>query len=264
MALRRAIAQLAPRLLQQEVAAGAMCSQRMQSMLLQQDTKQDASTGFSLPFRSFASDAVVSKAADSSVMNASQLSLSPSSKITYNELNHVRYEPVPVGSESRPFAYFVQTGGRFLYASAIRLAVLKGLVSLSAAADTLALSSLEVDLSGLEEGSTITVKWRGKPVFIKHRSEDDIATQVAVPLSDLPDPQADVDRAVNPKYLVLVGICTHLGCVPLAGAGNYQGWFCPCHGSHYDGSGRIREGPAPYNLEVPEYKFMDDKKIVIG
>ena len=126
------------------------------------------------------------------------------------------------------------------------------------------MGSLEVDLANVEEGSTITVKWRGKPVFIKHRTDDEIAVQAAVPLSDLKDPQTDVARTVDPKYLVVIGICTHLGCVPIAGAGNYNGWFCPCHGSHYDGSGRIREGPAPYNLEVPEYRFGPEKKIVIG
>ncbi len=206
----------------------------------------------------------------------------------YNDYNHARFAP---GTEGRPFAYFVQTGGRFLYASAIRVVVLKALVSLSAssgapssalpphrprarptswsrrrraqaAADTLALSSLEVDLTGLEEGSTITVKWRGKPVFIQHRTDEQIASAASVALTDLKDPQKDIDRVVDPKYLIVIGVCTHLGCVPIAGAGNYGGWFCPCHGSHYDGSGRIREGPAPYNLEIPEYRFTEGKVII--
>ncbi|KAJ9518077.1 hypothetical protein QJQ45_009985 [Haematococcus lacustris] len=190
-----------------------------------------------------------------------KLSLTPSNKIVYNEVNHERFEP---GTEGRPIAYFVRTGGRFLWASSIRLAVIKALVTLSAAADTLALGSLEVDLSGVEEGSTITVKWRGKPVFIQHRTAEQIESAAQVPLTDLKDPQKDSERTVDPKYLIVVGVCTHLGCVPIAGAGNYGGWFCPCHGSHYDGSGRVREGPAPYNLEVPEYRFKDDGKVVIG
>jgi ubiquinol-cytochrome c reductase iron-sulfur subunit len=116
----------------------------------------------------------------------------------------------------------------------------------------------------VEEGATITVKWRGKPVFIQYRTDEQIQTARNVALSDLKDPQKDDDRVVDPKYLIVVGVCTHLGCVPIAGAGNYAGWFCPCHGSHYDGSGRIREGPAPYNLEVPEYRFTPDGKVIIG
>lgn len=151
-----------------------------------------------------------------------------------------------------------------MYASAIRLFILKLLVSFSAAADTLALGSMEVDLSTIDEGQVVQVKWRGKPVFIKHRTESEIATEANVDLKELRDPQPDIDRAVDPKYLVVVGICTHLGCVPIPNAGDYGGWFCPCHGSHYDMSGRIRKGPAPTNLEVPMYRFFEDKKIVIG
>lgn len=151
-----------------------------------------------------------------------------------------------------------------MYASAVRLAVLKIVMSLSAAADVLAMSSLEVDLSNIQEGQTVTVKWRGKPVFIKNRSDEEIAAAGAVDATALRDPQTDAQRTVNPKYLVVVGICTHLGCVPIAGAGDYGGWFCPCHGSHYDTSGRIRRGPAPYNLEVPEYRYVEDNKIIVG
>ena len=137
------------------------------------------------------------------------------------------------------------------------------------AADTLALASTEVDLSSLEEGQAITVKWRGKPVFVRHRTPDEIKQAKEVSLDGMRDPETDEDRVANEKYIVLVGVCTHLGCVPLGQKsgdvkGQYGGWFCPCHGSHYDHSGRIRKGPAPVNLEVPNYKFLSDKLIRIG
>jgi len=131
-------------------------------------------------------------------------------------------------------------------------------------ADVLALSSTEVDLTPVAVGQQITVNWRGKPVFIRHRTEDDIAEARAVPLEDLKDPQTDEERVQKPEWLVMVGVCTHLGCVPLADAGDYHGWFCPCHGSHYDTSGRIRKGPAPENLPVPGYAFIDDTTVVVG
>jgi len=139
------------------------------------------------------------------------------------------------------------------------------------AADTLALSSTEVDLSPIEEGQAITVMWRGKPVFIRHRTAKEIEEARAVDLADLRDPETDEDRVheKHEKWLVMVGICTHLGCVPLGQKdadvkGEYDGWFCPCHGSHYDNSGRIRKGPAPKNLPVPEYTFLTDTTIKIG
>jgi ubiquinol-cytochrome c reductase iron-sulfur subunit len=137
------------------------------------------------------------------------------------------------------------------------------------AADTLALASTEIDLSTLEEGQSITVKWRGKPVFVRHRTQDEIKQAKEALIDDMRDPQTDDDRVANEKYIVLVGVCTHLGCVPLGQKtgdikGQYGGWFCPCHGSHYDHSGRIRKGPAPTNLEVPSYKFLSDTLIRIG
>jgi ubiquinol-cytochrome c reductase iron-sulfur subunit len=137
------------------------------------------------------------------------------------------------------------------------------------AADTLALASTEIDLSSLEEGQAITVKWRGKPVFVRHRTDDEIKQAQEVSLEGMRDPQTDSERVTKEKYIVLVGVCTHLGCVPLGQKsgdvkGQYGGWFCPCHGSHYDHSGRIRKGPAPTNLEVPSYKFLSDTVIKIG
>ncbi|KAJ0666668.1 Cytochrome b-c1 complex subunit Rieske-1 [Helianthus annuus] len=186
----------------------------------------------------------------------------PTSKITYDEYNHERYPP---GDPSkRAFAYFVLTGGRFVYASLIRLLVLKFVLSMSASKDVLALASLEVDLSSIEPGTTVTVKWRGKPVFIRRRTEDDISLANSVDVNSLRDPQEDAVRVKDPEWLIVVGVCTHLGCIPLPNAGDFGGWFCPCHGSHYDISGRIRKGPAPYNLEVPTYSFLGDNKLLIG
>ena len=127
-----------------------------------------------------------------------------------------------------------------------------------------ALASTEVDVSSLEPGKSITVLWRGKPVFIKRRTEEEIAEARNVSIEDLPHPEKDEDRAKNPEWLVMLGICTHLGCVPLGDKGEYNGWFCPCHGSHYDTSGRIRKGPAPKNLEVPKYEFVNSNTIKIG
>ena len=127
-----------------------------------------------------------------------------------------------------------------------------------------ALASTEVDISNVEKGKSITVLWRGKPVFIKRRTEEEIAEARSVNLDQLKDPEKDEDRAKNPEWLVMLGICTHLGCVPLGDKGEYNGWFCPCHGSHYDTSGRIRKGPAPKNLEVPKYEFVNNNTIKIG
>lgn len=186
----------------------------------------------------------------------------PTGEIVYDNNSHDRFAP---GSPSKKaFTYFVLTGGRFIYASAIRLLVLRFILSMTATADVLALASVEVELGQIAEGSCVTIKWRGKPVFIRRRTPAEIADANSVNVAELRDPQTDDERAINPEWLITVGVCTHLGCVPLPNAGDYGGWFCPCHGSHYDVSGRIRKGPAPYNLEVPEYKFMEDGKVMIG
>ena len=138
-------------------------------------------------------------------------------------------------------------------------------------AGALALSTTEVDLAAIKEGQAITVKWRGKPVFIRHRTKKEVEDAKDVALRSLPDPQADSSRVKkgHESWLVIVGVCTHLGCIPKGQAlgdvkGEYGGWFCPCHGSVYDTSGRIRKGPAPLNLEVPQYEFVSDNKIKIG
>lgn len=146
-------------------------------------------------------------------------------------------------------------------------------------ASTLALATVDVDVSSLEPGMSITAKWRGKPVFIRNRTEAEIEEARAVPLADLKDPLArnaniapdasanDVDRSAGEgreNWIVMIGSCTHLGCVPLGQAGDFGGWFCPCHGSHYDTAGRIRVGPAPENLPIPEFEFISDTTIRIG
>jgi ubiquinol-cytochrome c reductase iron-sulfur subunit len=149
--------------------------------------------------------------------------------------------------------------------------------SMNPAADVLALASTEADLSQMKPGDSLTIMWRGKPVFIRRRTEKEIDEARAVPMSDLKDPQTDEDRVkqsvvngkADPEWLVMIGVCTHLGCIPLGQKmtdphGEFDGWFCPCHGSQYDSSGRIRKGPAPKNLEIPPYQFTDATKIKIG
>ena len=144
-------------------------------------------------------------------------------------------------------------------------------------ADVKALASIEVDVAGLEPGSQITVKWLGKPVFIRRRTEDEIQSARAVDIQTLPDKTSgnknlensdasDSNRTIDPagEWLVMIGVCTHLGCVPLGDAGDFGGWFCPCHGSHYDTAGRIRKGPAPRNLDIPIAKFIEDDIIKLG
>ena len=129
-----------------------------------------------------------------------------------------------------------------------------------------ALATTEVDISQVEPGKSITVLWRGKPIFVKRRTPKEIQEAESVSLKDLPDPQEDSDRvkAGKNEWLVMVGVCTHLGCVPLKDKGEFNGWFCPCHGSHYDISGRVRKGPAPKNMEIPKYEFINNNTIKIG
>ena len=131
-------------------------------------------------------------------------------------------------------------------------------------ASTLAQATTEVDLAPIAEGQIITIKWQGKPVFVRHRTPKEIADARAAPLELLKDPATDESRAQKPEWLIVVGICTHLGCVPLGHQGPYEGWFCPCHGSVYDTAGRIRQGPAPKNLVLPPYKYLAGTKVQIG
>jgi ubiquinol-cytochrome c reductase iron-sulfur subunit len=132
------------------------------------------------------------------------------------------------------------------------------------ARNVLALATTEVDLSPIVEGQTVKVVWRGSPVYISHRTPEKIAAARSVDLAELKDPEADEERVQKPEWLVMSAVCPHLGCVAIADAGDYGGWFCPCHGSHFDTSGRIREGPSPTNLKIPQYAFLDDTTVRIG
>jgi ubiquinol-cytochrome c reductase iron-sulfur subunit len=145
-------------------------------------------------------------------------------------------------------------------------AILPFIDSMNPASDVSALASIEVDISNIKEGEEKKVMWRGKPIFIKHRTNSEIEEAQKVTISELKDPEEDAKRVKSgkEKWLVTIGICTHLGCVPIGGQGEYKGWFCPCHGSQYDTSGRIRKGPAPKNLEVPPYEFLSENIIKIG
>ena len=159
---------------------------------------------------------------------------------------------------------FIFTASYALGAVGVGAAVWPLVDQMNPDASVKALASTEVDVSGVEVGQSITVLWRGKPVFIRRRTSEEIAKAKDVNLDDLPHPETDEDRAKNPEWLVMLGVCTHLGCVPLGDKGEYGGWFCPCHGSHYDTSGRIRKGPAPTNMEVPKYEFVNSNTIKIG
>jgi ubiquinol-cytochrome c reductase iron-sulfur subunit len=176
----------------------------------------------------------------------------------------------------RDFLFYATAGAGAVTAGA---AVWPLIDQMNPTADVQALSSIRVDVSGLEVGSQLTVKYLGKPVFIRRRTAEEIEAERQVAVDDLIDPVArnpniqgdapatDENRTLDPEgeWLVQVGVCTHLGCVPIGdGAGDYNGWFCPCHGSHYDGAGRIRRGPAPENLHIPVAQFDDATTIILG
>ena len=165
------------------------------------------------------------------------------------------------GQSRRDFMVMTATGVACVGVVAAGVPIIQ---SLGPSKEVLAAGSKEVDLSPIKEGDTQTVMWRGKPVFVRHRTQKEIDEAQSVEMSELKDPESDEDRVQKDEWLVAVGTCTHLGCIPTANKGDYNGWFCPCHGSHYDTSGRIRKGPAPENLHIPEYEFIEDKKIKIG
>ena len=171
-----------------------------------------------------------------------------------------------IDDEKRDFLLLTTTG---LAAAGGLVAGWSMINTMNPAKDVLALSSTEVDLSPIEKGQSLTVMWRGKPVFIRHRTSSEIENARTVNIDSLIHKDLDEKRVQKPEWLVVLGVCTHLGCVPLGqkigdSKGDFGGWFCPCHGSHYDTSGRIRKGPAPLNLDVPPYEFVSDEIIKIG
>jgi len=190
-----------------------------------------------------------------------------------------RHEPMPTAETldgNRRDFLFIATGAAGTVGAA--LVLWPFIDQMNPDASVLALSTIEFDLAPVAEGQSVTIKWRGNPVFVRHRTPKEIEEAKAVPIADLVDPVArnanlpdnaeanDQNRVIGGKenMLVMVGVCTHLGCVPLGQQGDYGGWFCPCHGSHYDTAGRIRKGPAPENLAVPKYEYISETKIRIG
>ena len=180
----------------------------------------------------------------------------------------VQHDPAGDDPSRRDFIHIAAAAGAAGAAVAIAWPMID---QMEPSSDVLALSSIEYDISKVALGQEVTVKWQGKPVFVRHRTPKEIAEAVAVDhdpaqFDGLRDKQTDASRVKPGKaeWLILIGVCTHLGCVPLFGQGDYGGWFCPCHGSQYDTSGRIRKGPAPLNLAVPDYSFLSDTKVKIG
>jgi ubiquinol-cytochrome c reductase iron-sulfur subunit len=159
---------------------------------------------------------------------------------------------------------FIYVAGGAATGVGLALAAWPFIDQMNPAADTLAQASTEVDLAPIALGQSITVLWRLRPVFVRHRTEKEISDARGVSLAELIDPQSDQSRTQRPEWLIVVGVCTHLGCVPIADQGPYAGYLCPCHGSVYDTSGRVRQGPAPTNLTVPPYTFLTDTKVQIG
>ncbi|GAM26565.1 hypothetical protein SAMD00019534_097400 [Acytostelium subglobosum LB1] len=173
-------------------------------------------------------------------------------------------EPQTLDPEGRGYSYLVVGGAAAGLAAMAKNTVVSALSTMSPGQDILALSSVEIDLSSIPEATAVTLKWRGKPLFVRHRSAEEIALAQSVDVSSLVDKEADNVRAKDPEWVILIGVCTHLGCIPIAGGGDFAGWYCPCHGSHYDNAGRIRKGPAPQNLIIPPYKFIGPQQIIVG
>ncbi|MCJ1409255.1 hsp70 nucleotide exchange factor fes1 [Ptychographa xylographoides] len=178
--------------------------------------------------------------------------------------NFSKYMSSKPQTSNKVFQYFMVGTMGALTAAGAKATVQDFLVNMSASADVLAQAKVEIDLAAIPEGKNVIIKWRGKPVFIRHRTADEIKEAEDTDWHKLRDPQPDEDRVKKPEWLIMLGVCTHLGCVPIGEAGDFGGWFCPCHGSHYDISGRARKGPAPLNLEIPAYEFPEDMSVVIG
>mmetsp|Transcript_122653 Transcript_122653/g.297691 ORF Transcript_122653/g.297691 Transcript_122653/m.297691 type:complete len:358 (+) Transcript_122653:59-1132(+) len=178
-----------------------------------------------------------------------------------------RANRLPIGhADRRPWIYFLAASGGFIATSLIRAVACKLVHTMWPAKDVFAAGIVEVDLRPVREGQNFVVKWRNKPVFIRKRTPDMISSSKKDdPIApSMREPATDAERCKKPEWLICIGVCTHLGCIPQPDAGNYGGYFCPCHGSHYDHAGRIRQGPAPKNLELPPYSFIDENTVKLG
>lgn len=182
------------------------------------------------------------------------------------DLTPYRRNPNPCTRTERAIIPYIVSGiGITLSCYSAKAEIIRYVEFWAASADVLALAKIEINLGDIPEGRNATFKWRGKPLFVKHRTPQEIETERNQDISELRDPERDEDRVKDPAWLVVVGVCTHLGCVPTANMGDWPGgYYCACHGSHYDASGRIRKGPAPSNLEVPPHEIQDEKTLIVG
>lgn len=251
--------------------AGTLATKVVQSSTTSKEVAQ--LTGYSYKSCSSAKRAATSSLlkplAISSVYCTNFSNKLPSSlRFAHTDIGSPNYESYRIKGDyesNRTFTYVVTGAGAVVGATAAKNVVNGLIFSMSASADVLALAKVEIDLSNIPEGKSVSVMWRGKPIFVRHRTASEIAEADSVDISALRDPETDKERAENQNFLIMIGVCTHLGCIPVGEAGDYGGWFCPCHGSHYDISGRIRKGPAPLNLEIPPYAFINDgSAVVIG
>jgi ubiquinol-cytochrome c reductase iron-sulfur subunit len=181
-----------------------------------------------------------------------------------NDVKQPNADAESSSASRKAFTYLVVAAGCVPGTYFTKSIVHEFIATMSASADVLALAKIEVKLDLIPEGKNMTFKWRGKPLFVRHRTPEEVQREQAVTAESLRHKELDADRVKRPEWLVVLGVCTHLGCVPIANQGEYGGYYCPCHGSHYDASGRIRKGPAPLNLEVPEHVFMDENTLIVG
>lgn len=168
------------------------------------------------------------------------------------------------GDATSPYSYLTPLGMAVTSAYMAKYIVRDIVAYVGPAKDVMSLAKVEISLSAVPEGKNAVFEWRNKPIFVRHRTPEEIAREEGVNVSQLRHPQTDSERVKKPEWLIVIGICTHLGCIPIANAGDFGGYYCPCHGSHYDASGRVRKGPAPLNLDVPQYVFKDESTVVIG
>jgi len=178
-------------------------------------------------------------------------------------------DPTAKNADSQParagFTYLMSGGMTICSLYAAKKTVQTLVESMGPAADAIADAQVEIKLEKVALGKNMTFMWRGKPLFVRHRQQEEIDKERQQDISQLRDPERDEERVQRPEWLVVIGVCTHLGCIPLANQGEWGGYYCPCHGSHYDCSGRVRKGPAPKNLEVPKYEFIQDgERLLVG